>query len=59
MTNIQCMKCKRKTSTVGEQNTTDKNGKSRIIGNCSVCGSKKSMYVGKKKGQAVYLRPYR
>lgn len=47
--NIQCMKCKQKTPTTGEQHTTDKNGKSRIIGKCSVCGSKKSMYVSKKR----------
>ena len=47
--NIQCMKCKQKTPTTGEQNTTDKNGKSRVIGNCSVCGSKKSMYVSKRR----------
>ena len=53
------MKCKRKTPTVGEQNTTDKSGRSRVIGKCSVCGSNKSMYVGKKKGRALYLKPYR
>lgn len=43
--NIYCVKCKSKTQTNNISNQISKNGKNMVTGNCSVCGSKKTVFV--------------
>jgi len=46
MTEIDCVKCRKATKTKSEQRLTTKNGRNRLAGICSTCGSKKNMFVG-------------
>lgn len=46
--NIYCVKCKTKTSTKNIANDVDKRGRPRVMGNCSVCNTRKYQYVKKK-----------
>ena len=39
-----CVKCKQYTGTLNPQHV-EKNGRHAIVGNCSVCGSKKHTFV--------------
>ena len=45
MTAIYCVKCREKTNTKSEKMTTTVNGRNRLAGICSVCGTKKGMFV--------------
>jgi hypothetical protein len=45
MTAIYCVKCRDKTNTKSEKMTTTANGRNRLAGICSVCGTKKGMFV--------------
>ena len=42
---IYCVKCKQKTPTLNEQSIITKNKRYAIVGNCSVCNSKKYMFI--------------
>ena len=42
---IYCLKCKQKTETIDELKLQSKNGREIIKGNCSICGTKKSVFV--------------
>ena len=46
MTEIYCVKCGSNTDTRSEKKVT-KNGRYRLTGTCSICGSKKSMFISK------------
>lgn len=48
---MYCVKCKGKTDTTNAK-TVRINNKLRMVGNCSVCGSGQSQFVGKQKGGA-------
>jgi len=48
MTMIYCVKCKKKTETTNEHETTTKNGKRMLAGNCAVCGTKKGQFIKSK-----------
>ena len=51
---IYCLKCKQKTETIEVQSVQSKNGREMIKGNCSICGTKKSVFISssiKKKPQ--------
>lgn len=41
---IYCMKCKRKTATLNEKTVN----KSRVVGTCKICGTKKSQFIKRK-----------
>lgn len=45
MTVIYCVKCREKTNTKSEKMTTTVNGRNRLTGICSACGTKKGMFV--------------
>ena len=45
MTQIYCVKCKKFTNTKSEETVTTKNGRTRLIGICKTCNTKKGMFV--------------
>ena len=42
---IYCLKCKQKTETIDQMEVQSKNGREMIKGNCSICGTKKSVFI--------------
>ena len=42
---IYCLKCKQKTETIEVQSVQSQNGRQMIKGNCSICGTKKSVFI--------------
>ena len=50
---IYCFKCKLKTETLDVIEKTSSNGRNMIKGTCSVCGTKKSVFVSSKNRQSV------
>jgi Domain of unknown function (DUF5679) len=44
---IYCVKCRTTTKTKSEKLTTTVNGRYRLAGICSTCGTKKGMFVSK------------
>ena len=46
MVKIYCIKCKQKTDTTGEQQDMTNSGRYRILGDCSICGTYKSVFTG-------------
>ena len=42
---IYCLKCKQKTETSDQVEVQSKNGREMIRGNCSICGTKKSVFI--------------
>ena len=49
MTQIYCVKCKKFTHTKSEEFVTTENGRTRLIGICKTCNTKKGMFVNKNK----------
>lgn len=47
MTEIYCLRCKSKTPTTDVTEAMSKNGRKMLRGKCSVCGTKKSVFVKK------------
>lgn len=48
---IYCVKCRRKTDTKNEKKVTMPNGRQAVKGECKICGTKKTQFVGgKQKG---------
>ena len=47
MTEIYCLKCKKKTNQNDVENKTTKNGRSYISGKCSDCGRKNCKFLKK------------
>ena len=45
---IYCVKCRRKTDTVGLEEVMTSNGRRRKVGTCTVCGARKSQFVAAK-----------
>ena len=45
---IYCLKCKQKTETTDYLEIKSSNGRNMITGICSVCGTKKSVFVSSK-----------
>ncbi|VDH96060.1 Hypothetical predicted protein [Mytilus galloprovincialis] len=45
---IYCVKCRRKTDTVGLEEVITSNGRRRKVGTCTVCGARKSQFVAAK-----------
>ena len=50
---IYCFKCKLKTETLDSIEKTSSNGRNMIKGTCSVCGTKKSVFVSSKNRESV------
>lgn len=48
---INCMKCKKQTNTTNEKIVKTANNRSRLTGNCNVCGTFKSKFVSNQKGK--------
>jgi len=44
---IYCLKCKKRTETIGEHERTTSNGRRMISGTCKVCGTQKNQFVKK------------
>jgi hypothetical protein len=47
---MYCVKCRRKTNTIGIHYKKTKNGHNMRVGQCSVCGIKKTQFVKEKTG---------
>jgi len=45
MTVIFCLKCQKKTQTKNEKKSITSNNKPSLIGNCTICNNKKSMFI--------------
>ena len=50
---IYCFKCKQKTETLAGVELKSSNGRNMINGTCSVCGTKKSVFVSSKDRESV------
>ena len=50
---IYCFKCKLKTETLDGIEKTSSNGRNMIKGTCSVCGTKKSVFVSSENRKSV------
>ena len=50
---IYCFKCKLKTETLDGIEKTSSNGRNMIKGTCSVCGTKKSVFLSSKDRESV------
>ena len=50
---IYCLKCKQKTETIEVQSVQSQNGRHMIKGNCSICGTKKSVFISMASVQAA------
>ena len=42
---IYCLKCKQKTETIDQMEVQSKNSREMIKGSCSICGTKKSVFI--------------
>ena len=50
---IYCLKCKQKTETIDGIDVKSTNGRNMIKGTCSVCTTKKSVFVSSKDHESV------
>ena len=50
---IYCLKCKQKTGTINQLELKSSNGRNMIKGTCSVCGTKKSVFLSSKDRESV------
>lgn len=48
MTQIYCVKCKEFTNTKTEKRVKNTNGRYRLTGVCSICGTKKNMFLNEQ-----------
>ena len=48
-----CLKCKKNTKNIDPKISSTSNGKSMILSNCPICGSKKSWFI--KNQEAKWL----
>lgn len=48
-----CVKCKKHTSTSGSQVVKTKNGRNRLVGQCTVCGTKKSKFISGQQAEGL------
>ena len=53
---IYCLKCKQKTETIDYLEMKSSNGRNMIKGICSICGSKKSVFVSSTAAAAPQSR---
>lgn len=51
MTDIYCVKCKKKTATLDEHKVKTKNGRTALTGKCKICGTKKYQFISSKKNK--------
>ena len=51
---IYCFKCKLKTETLDGIEKTSSNGRNMIKGTCSVCGTKKSVFLSSKQSRNLF-----
>ena len=45
---IYCLKCKKKTDTINEHETTTKNNRRMFKGKCKICGTTKNQFISSK-----------
>ena len=48
-----CLKCKKNTESIDPKVSATSNGKTMILSNCAICGSKKSKFIEKQKAQGL------
>lgn len=59
MSNIYCVKCRKSTETTNILNSTAKNGRNMIQGNCKICNTKKTQFTkGKQSGSGIGMRTW-
>ena len=48
-----CLKCKKNTESIDPKVSATSNGKTMILSNCAICGSKKSKFIEKQKAKGL------
>ena len=48
-----CLKCKKNTERIDPKVSATSNGKTMILSNCSICGSKKSKFIEKQEAKGL------
>ena len=56
---IYCLRCKHKTETLNGVDVKSSKGRNMIKGTCSVCGTKKSVFVSSKDHESVLKTGHR
>ena len=48
-----CLKCKKNTASIDPKVSATSNGKTMILSNCAICGSKKSKFIEKQEAKGL------
>ena len=48
-----CLKCKKNTENINPRVSKTSNGKIMLLSKCTICGSKKSRFLKKRKGSGI------
>ena len=48
-----CLKCKKHTENINPQVSSTSNGKIMILSKCSICNSKKSIFINKQEAKGL------
>ena len=48
-----CLKCKKNTENIDPKISTSTNGKTMILSNCAICGSKKSRFIKNQEAKGL------
>lgn len=53
MSQIYCLKCKKRTGNVNENVVRTKNNRIMLTANCAVCGSKKNKFIKSQEAEGL------
>ena len=48
-----CLKCRKNTENINPKTSRTSNGKTTILSNCAICGSKKSKFIKKQEANEL------
>ena len=48
-----CLKCRKNTENINPKTSRTSNGKTMILSNCAICGSKKSKFIKKQEANEL------
>ena len=48
-----CLKCKKDTESIDPKVSATRNGRTMILSNCAMCGSKKSKFIKKQEAKGL------
>ena len=49
-----CLKCRKNTESINTRVSRTNNGKTMILSNCAICGSKKSRFIKKQEAIGIF-----